>query len=282
MLTTQHHEIIKRQVQEYVDENKINLNHRLQKGTVYRMHKALAISQSDISYALSIIRKERGQGRSRKIQKTVFSDLQQVCLENRLFRSSNKETPACDKMIGSLKSFIPQGGKGLLIGTPTAFCASPNENNSLLITDNLEVATILKFTTDEPITIVVGNSVDPEKAIIKGQHWKSNTITKDANVIVDRVSQWTYANRISEMAYDGSLCKVILLTSGVWTDSETAQWKRRQKGIYLDLDFKTPSINLTKRFKNLHILALVRDDLVNFGVVYVNKGIVHKVTWKDK
>lgn len=280
MISTQ---VVQSTIEKHVNDNKMDLRQRLPRGSIPEMIKLYGFSKYDITYALSKIKRSKGYRvqSSGTVSKTVTSDLQTYCLNNELYRSSNDEVTACNKIIAAMNLLLPRGGKGMLIGTPTAFCASRNTNNNLFITDNLEVATILKFTTDEPITIIVGNAVNPAKAMLKAQHWKSNSITKNSNVYVNRVDSFSYQHYVSNFASGGDLCKVILLTSGIWKDSKKSKWKREKKGIYLNLDYETPSILLTNMYPNLHILAITKEVNHSFSVRYLNDGENSLLKWKE-
>ena len=142
----------------------------------------------------------------------------------------------------------------MIIGTPTAFCASHHKRNNMFLTDNLKVAHILDMTTDEdkhPI-IVVGDAIDPVKAELKTFHWKTNNTTNHFNIkkgIVDKIS---YTHHITKLAEKHDLCKVILMGSGVWNGSKHSEYK--WKGF--DFDFRSPSEYLITQYPNLHIVAM--------------------------
>lgn len=283
-------EEVKSTIEKHIDDNKIDLKLEFPWGSRKELITLYDFSEQEVKHALSVIRGERGsRTRSSKnasknvIDKTVISDLQTYCLSNGLYRSSNSETAACKKIIAAMKSLVPRGGKGMLIGTPTAFCASQSMNNNLFITDNFEVATILKFTTDVPITIVIGNAINADKATLKAQHWRSNSTTKDSIIHIDRIDRFSYYRYVSNFASGGDKCKVILLTSGIWKDSYVSKRKREKKGMpYLNLDYETPSNKLTNEYPNLHILAMTKELVHGFSIRYLNNGKHDLLQWKEK
>ena len=111
-------------------------------------------------------------------------------MANNITRDSpNKERTACDKIIQLINNELPRGGASMIIGTPIAFCVSRMSSNNMLLTDNMEVAVALKFTTDVLPTIVIGDLIDPVKAHKKSADWRSNNSTSNFTIIVDGVDR---------------------------------------------------------------------------------------------
>lgn len=264
---------IKNYVKDFLIKNNYNLNRRLPHKIRPMLAEMFWTSTDEIKYAIYTIRKELGEKVQKQVEifpETKINDFQTYCVNNNILRdAANKERNACSKIVNALINVLPQGGIGMLIGTPTAFCATIKGNNNLLLTDNFEVALALKWTTDTPIKIIVGNAVDEKKAQLKAQHWKLNNSTNDSTVVLDKVDRNSYIGYITDlMAYE-KLTKVVLLNSGVWKCCKTT--KRKYNG--LDFNFKSPSIHLTALYPNLHILAITRETKgFDFSVRYLNNG----------
>lgn len=246
--------------------------------------KDLDINVTSIRYAIKRLRKERGiiKNPPKEISIDRTTDIQDCLLSNGLIRSSNKEGIACDIIIQTLLKRIPWGGSGMLIGTPTAFCASPHQTNKRIITDNYAVALALQWTTIHPLEIVVGNAIDEEKAKLKASHWKSIDML-NPKVTLDIVDRDSFSYYVTKFALKSEVSKVILLTSGPWSCSRSTMKKRG-----LESKFDSPSQFLTKKFRNLHILAMCMDrNGMGFHVKYLhncNEEIIRipNVTIKKK
>jgi hypothetical protein len=201
-----------------------------------------------------------------------ISGIYNCCLENGLYRNSFKEGPAC-KIIMSILMALPLGGSGLLIGTPTALCVHSHAKSKQLVTDNYVVAMVLKVTTlFRPLTIVIGNAVNPLKAQVKADHWKSCDMTSDSEIILDKVGRDAFSRHVSVFAEKNDIAKVILMTSGLWNCSPRNKKKYAEYGI--EPNFKDPSEYLTSVYKNLHIIALTKEgSSFDFSVRYLHNGI---------
>lgn len=267
---------LKLYTEELLNKKKYDFNCYLPYGIVPEIIKDTGESIQNIRYALKLIKKERGIILTRKkelvsgeVVKAIKTPLYDYCIENKLIRSSPTETSACNTIIHALQNIVPKGGSALLIGTPTPFCASDNCKNNMMIIDNLEVAIELINTTSVPPTIVVGNAINPVKAQLKGDHWKSNTSTNICDIRVDRVDRNTFTRYVTLHVEKSPLCKVVLLTSGVWNCSPGT--KRKHNG--LDMNYKEPSEYLTSVYPNLHILAMVRQSRrFDLDVRYLHNG----------
>jgi len=272
----------------WVAENNINLNKRLIPGTIPQLQTILNAEKIPVKRALTQVRNIMDLHVNKpkivfKTRRAVYSGHQEICINNNLLRASNKETPACDLIIAAIRELLPWYGKALLIGTPTPFCASKSVQNNLFILDNLYVAAALQFTTRQEIEIVIGNSVDPVKAKLKAQDWRSNTITKGADITCMPLDKYSYHKYVNNFAKNNNPAIVVLLTSGAWVNSKATMYRNSKKGIFINQDFKTPSELLVKKYpKNLHILALTNNDGMNFQVRWLRDNKNTLLRWKKK
>lgn len=235
-----------------------DLKRHLPHGTNDAVGRALGVCPTRIKSTIAYIRKKRGIKKvgPSNIVNRVPTAIQSCLSDEKLWRASHKEGPACNTIDNFLHVKLPWGGAALLIGTPTAFCvAMPNLYNNKIITDNLIVAQALQRTTERPIIIVVGDAIDEYKAILKCQHWMSISTLINPRVMRDRVDVASFMRHVTELVENNSndICKVVLLTSGVMVDSVPILDSNGQK---LDRKFGPACHELTKRYKNLHILAM--------------------------
>jgi hypothetical protein len=224
----------------------------------YEHRKILAnkieVQPQSVPVYMAKIRNKYGTNNIPEIKEKQKIDLYQCCIENGLTRKMpNLEEGCCNKFIQILKHNIPIGGGGMIIGTPTAFCASEHQSNNELLTDNLKVAIVLELVTDTIPTIVIGNAINQQKANIKAMHWKNNNATSDYNVYVDIVDKYGYFQYVSEFAKRNPFAKVLLMTSGQWGFCRKSQ----EKYEGWDFNFKEPSEYLVKKYRGLHILAMI-------------------------
>lgn len=258
-------------VEKYLNNHKeYDLSKRLPSGTTFKIAEAIGMPQEKVANAISIIKHRRGLRSRQKV--IAIKKPTTNCLVD-MFHPLNVERQApnlnrisSDKILHALMNDIPKGGSGLLIGTPTPFATSPNPKNNLLLTDELEIAVVLRLTCDVDPTIVVGNSISPDKADMKGHFWKNNNSTNTSDVIVDRVDRDSYTRYITKMVEQHSLTKVVLVTSGVWSCAYAARKKYDQ-----EFNFKDPSHYLTSVYPNLHILAMVKFHNI-FKVHHLHNG----------
>lgn len=193
------------------------------------------------------------------------------CVDTGLVRSNaNAEIVACNTISKLLLHRVPHGGAGMLIGTPTAFCASDRSNNKMFLTDNLKVAHMLDETTEIHPTIVIGSGVHPDQAEIKKHHWTNNNTTNHFDIITDIVDRDTLTFHVVRMAERNPFCKVVLMTSGVMTGS--AETKRKCNG--LDLNFMASIKMLITKYPYLHFLVMTIGDCgpKHFKIRYFNDG----------
>jgi len=189
--------------------SEIDFTKRLSRNTLSILELELGVERSKISKSLSYYKRVNDiqtvhynisnkpkviSTYPKRLRTPPTIDFQNICIENNLFRKNpSKEILACRTMSNTLVRRLPIGGTGLLIGTPAAFCASTTDTNKLFLVDNLEVAMALRMTTDEIPSIIVGNIIDPKKAEIKAQHWRSNNGTNDFKISVEPVDRNSYA-----------------------------------------------------------------------------------------
>lgn len=258
-----------------LNEEGYDINKRLKRGSRIDFANRLGVDPHIIEVKLRQIRKESGS----KVQKTESSTENrdvQICLLNLgLLRKSNLEGVACKTINHNLQHKLPWGGAGMIIGTPTALCASDGATNNQIMTDNPAVATVLDSTTDinNPVSIIIGNAVNPEKARLKEQHWNSINYPNDLSVKVDRVDRDGFTMYVTAFVerYKPYPCKVILLTSGIWEFSRTTQQNFKKNGIEGNFNFEDPSKYLTSKYKNLHILAMTKGPY-GFNIRYLHNG----------
>lgn len=265
---------VKNYVEKVINEKNYDLKEQLPVGLASDLANNLGVPCYDITYIIHHMRKRRGI-RVKKhyiTKKTSITDIQTHLLEKELFRNApNKEVGACETIVNALLDELPRGGVGMMIGTPTTFCASDKMNNNMIITDNLEVAIMLKATTRFPLKIVIGNAINPEKAKLKAIHWRSNNSTNNSDIKLDRVDRNSFTRHVTALAKRYSLCKVILMTSGVWSYCKNTQKKYEKYNI--DMNYETPSKILTAKYKNLHILAMTTEpNVLGFCVRYLHNG----------
>ena len=271
------------EVLKILQKSDIDFTKRLTKNTLSILELELNVPKVRISKCLSYWKKKNGFLRESPKRTPVVAsmpkrrmnpprvDFQNICLENNLLRKNpSKEVLACRTMTNALIRKLPIGGIGLMIGTPAPFCAAAIEKNKLFLVDNLEVAIALRATTDEPPSMIIGNIIDPVKAEIKAQHWRSNNSTNDFKISTEPVDRDSYFFHLTMLAQNNDLVKVVLLTSGLWSGSQ-----RTRKKYGFDTNFRDPSIYLTSRYPNLHVLAMTmgRDNRTYvFQVKYVHDG----------
>lgn len=159
------------------------------------------------------------------------------------------EQSFCDKCKDILR-VLPLGGCGVYIGTPTSHSVCTNNVNymEIVYSDNLEVAIIIKNTTDNMV-IIVGNIEDPRKAKNKVTLW--NCSLSGVKVIDAPVNRDTFNRYVSCIARSGKLVKVVYMASGCW--------KGYRKGV-LDYDYclEGTAKSLVKTFSNLIIIAMIK------------------------
>lgn len=255
-------------MEEIFSENDYNV-FDLPYGVLTKMSRDLGKPPGVINYAYRRLKKENRIVTSKRstIIRTIRTPIYNACIEQDLLRNSNQEGKPCHIISNYICNYLPRGGYGLLIGTPTAFCASKNCSNNMIQVDNLIIAAMLEHTTIVSPTIVIGSALDAEKARKKADDWKSNNATNKCKVITDKVDRDSFSHYVTTLAGKSLICKVVLLTSGNWEGTTS----KSSRG--LDLNFKDPSLYLTSIFPKLHILALVRDEINRgFKAMYLNNG----------
>ena len=251
-------------VEEFIDEAGCDLKKRLPHGFVPKIARYSGESVYQIRKVIDSIKEDRGLI-IKPFKNTIIHD---DCRTRGLMRKCpHKEQSMCEKIVRFLLN-LPYGGDGMLTGTPTAMCVSDHTKYQLLSIDNLDVATILRYTTDR-LNIIVGNGFNEEKAIYKARWWKTYSTTNKADIKVEKVDRESFARRVEKMAKKCSLCKVVLLTSGAWNGTN----KTKAKYSGLDVNFRSPSEQLTRKYPGLHILAMTVKGLFKYEVRYLHNGI---------
>lgn len=193
--------------------------------------------------------------------------LREYCEKHQFIRKMpTKEQYACDAIIKHIDNVLPQGGNSLYIGTATPFCIT--NGYKLIWYDNLLVADRLRRTSDK-LFIRLGDAINRDKAIAKGNIWQSLQYMNKADIKIGPVTGTTYAEEIERIAKRCELLKVILMTSGSWEG--TAQYHK------IDQNFKDPSIELTNKYKHIHIVSMVTFRY-NMKVLYLNNGKQEEIT----
>jgi len=190
------------------------------------------------------------------------TNFRQSLVDCRMIRSSPKEKNANIKIGRLLTNTVPKGGSGILMGSPTAICASQDSMSKNLIIDNTGVATALLFSTDY-MRIVVGNIIDPEKATLKVAQWKNLDLFRDIPVEDYPLDARGFYDKVTEMITAGNkFLKVVFLSSGVW-------YGKNEKRF--DANFHDAAMELSRKHSGLHLLTMVRSH-PGFNIHYINKG----------
>ena len=259
----------------YLEEKGIDIeNEKIPSKVVSVLSRKTRRPKGSITSTIYNIRQERSidlfKCNSRRNILSKKTPFYKYCVKKNITRAApSSEREACTNIIDVLMNTLPKGGAGMIIGTPTPFCASVHDQHNLLLTDNFEVALALKFTTNEIPTIVVGDAINPERAQLKVEHWRSNNSTGNFNIIQDCVDGSSFTYYVTRLAEHNNLSKVVLMSSGVW--SCVASTRNKYNG--LNFNFKDPSMFLTSKYKNLHIVAMVNAGPRNgFDIHYLNNG----------
>jgi hypothetical protein len=283
--------LIYKAIKKLIDQENIDLNNPVWEVKKYKWAGQLDCSIDDINNCLIKIRGQYGKHplksdyRGIRITRPIRTKLNYDCLNNNMIRMMpRQENIVCTTIELALMDMLPRGGRALLIGTPTPFSACPiNGKYELTCDDNLAVARMLRNTTEVPGIIVIGNGIDKEKALLKAQEFKSLGSTYNFEIILDVVDSDTFRYYVEFLARtqeaENKPAKVVLLNSGVFKNSDSTYRRYQEKfpGLNLNLDFETPSIVLTKQYKNLHILAMARGIESNpniFSLLYIHHGII--------
>lgn len=184
------------------------------------------------------------------------------CVKNRFYMASPQwEIPAVNKMINFIENKIESGAQALLIGTPVALTYSNNlAFKERVISIELTLAKALSKVTNN-LRIKIGDLVDPLKAQAKKHDWKTLLPANKLNVQTGPVNADSYREEVYSLLTKGNYVKktidnpliVTLMNSGLWVGSDGAL-----KKYGWNSNFKDPSIELTEKFSNLHILTMVR------------------------
>ena len=268
-------------IQKYLKDNNLDLHKRMPSGSSTELAKILKVTPKSVYNMIGKLRKRDTAKEALKIiedeqgaPEPTLEDFKELCLKNDFIRKApDKEATACDIICDFLHTRMTRGGAGMIIGTPTAFAASKNQQYKMVASDNLEVAISLKWTTDIIPTVVIGNSVNPEKAKLKALHWSQLSSTSKFNILLDKVDRDSYTHHVTRFAEANSFAKVIMMMSGVW---ECAESTRKKYGM--ELNFKDPSVYLSTIYPDLHILAMTRNiKKFGFSIQHVHRGKITQV-----
>lgn len=267
---------VQRIINKFIKEKKTDLTKMVYRGTVTEWSEKTGFTPSQIYHALSNIRSQTGQlTKSENGLREVtlpYRDpgIMEVLINNHHGRGSPRhEKIACDILCYALLNILPKGGIALIIGTPTPISIAKAYYNMFCI-DNYEVAIIVKHTTEYDTELIIGDTVNRAKALFKVQFWKALNSTNNFRVYMGKVDKHTYKKHIERLTVLYPLVKVILMTSGVWKGCKPTTYKYN-----LDCNFEEPSIELTSKYKGLHILAMTRGEnknMYNFPIRYLHDG----------
>lgn len=171
-------------------------------------------------------------------------------------KSPSKEAAACNQIIHEI-GLLPVGGLGLIIGTPTAYAYNdaPTWIGKPLL-DNLYVAHHLEQATRR-MKIVVGNAINPQKALDKITDWLSLFSKRNAIIIDDNVNPSSFEKHITFLARKNEVVKVILMMSGEWNGQS---------------NYERVAERLIKQFAKLHIIAMTKTYRRHFSIVVLNQN----------
>lgn len=266
---------LKEDVKSILKKEGIDLNKPLNRGVTKEIARLINRTPEKVSYIIWRLRKERGinivTGGNYEVGeikiKLETNPINDFLLKNNLMRSSpHYEQRSCNTMCIALQNILPVGGDGVLIGTPVPICA-PNPKmfwGSGMCADNLAVAIMLQYTC-ERTKIIIGDSVDNDKAIFKARFWNSFNII-NSTIIKTAVNKNSYKSIIEKLCLRRELVKVVFMASGVWKDTAPIP------GI--DRNFAEATSELVSKFNGLHVLAMIHDADVGYGfrVKYFNKN----------
>jgi len=261
-------------VKEILEQNQYDLSGRLPRKILIDIATQLGVKKYKVAYAINQLRRESPL-EFKKAQMNTSNAFHESCKTYGFMRANKKETNACDAINDYLMHVLPAGGYGMLAGTPTPFCASLHKkNHHTIITDNLEVAIIMKKTCDQ-LGILIGNAVKPEKAQFKADTWVRISSMKRAEILIGPVNSESIARKVEALAKKYPLCKVVFLTSGTWTSS-----RRSRRKYSFNVNFRDPLLKISARYPGLHVLAMTMSSLVHFNVQYLYKGIEQTIPQK--
>lgn len=194
--------------------------------------------------------------------------LWKICEEEGFLRQNKKETQICHAIVRYLyRGGLPWDGHGILIGTPTPTCVSTHPTyNRTLINDNTKVADTMAATC-KSLDIIIGSGVHKKKAEEKAELFRRSSSLRMANIKTMQVDGSSYLAELEKAVKLYRLVKVVFLTSGSWKGSAPTQ---RKYGF--NVNFKSPSEYLVRKYDNIHILAMVADNHVSLGLLYLHRN----------
>lgn len=248
------------------------LDDRLPDGTINKIAKILKANRSSVKSTIVNIRKNSDRKiRPYRRKRTKESIFHEALKKAEFLMKSPKKWGFAVKIIIENVRKLPEEGYAVLIGTPNAIAFS-NQGNSKyeIIMTEYNLAYILSLTSKE-LRIEIGNKVSKEKADGKAdlwEHFDTFNLAKIRRRTIDKKSFMNIIDQVANKALrEGTICKVVLVTSGHWNGSKNAY---RKYGM--DLGFKNASIKLTTLYPNLHIFSSIFINDHDFKAVYVHKG----------
>jgi len=260
---------LEKRIARIIDKKGYDLTKRLPYGFACKTAKDIGITSVKVRETVNAIRKSRhiSVQQENTVKLNDSNGFNDVCRDNNLMRQGNKEGLACKSIRKFVMDNLPRGGHGLLFGTPIPLCVSDHPTfNKTLIDDELAIAHTMVDTCDG-LTIVIGDAVKNAKAQFKVDTWKRLYTMHKANVVKEPVNRDSFTRWMTKLIEKHSICKVVLITSGSWTNSKSSWDKYR-----FDVNFEAPSKYLTSIYPNLHILALTMSHQYMFSVKYVSGG----------
>lgn len=195
-------------------------------------------------------------------------------------KSPSWEKKACNLMGKVIRKKVKTAKRSLIIGTQSLASVVKQDKRSeiaykdKILFDNLFLVKDIVDISDTT-RMYLGNSEDKVKTTEKSKFWRSSFSKKDiSEIITGPLNSETYYEQVERLMFRSDISKkhlVILVTSGSWSGNG---------GDYsYNTDFRTASFRLIRKYKNLHIVAMVREGRhLGFRVrhLYNNKNILIK------
>lgn len=264
-------------VSNYLEDRHFNLGDYMSHGDKEMIANETGIPLQSVKGAISYLRQKTGKVAAPLPVvrgKKVYTGVYDYCVDKGFFRKNPQgEDGAMRTIQEAIKNWLPDGGGCIVTGTPSPYSISQQGDSGIIWVNNLDIFSCLNIFTDEecPHVIVIGNAMNPEKAHEKALNFKKLSTTRDYKIIetvVDREGFRSNVGLLCERNKDITI-KCILMSGGSWEGSKTTS--RKNGG--LDLNFKEPSHYLSRRYPNLHILAMTNGPTgKTFDVHYIHKG----------
>jgi hypothetical protein len=183
------------------------------------------------------------------------------------------ENIGCETLSHAILDVFPRHGGSAYMGTPTALCASNHPKTKVILNDNLKVYDTLQLTSDNHPFIFIGNIVDNGKAKSKGHEFKSFITSYRSQVMVQPIDAQAFYDIGRQMALHYNPAKLVFQSGGIWSFSKPTQ----KKFEGWNLNFQDAAERLSKKYHNLHILAMIKEEEFAFDIIYLHKGETKKL-----